>query len=245
MIPADVDRRVSMLLDGAASGEKLVNTVHQVMQVLRDNGLVTSMRLVPSAVGVHPKNRDGMGLNSSDVHTLLSNLLEVGFVSERTHCVAIEPASDEELKWNQQLIDSCQGLLGTMKPLQTLKALSLCGSHTNFALRVIADAAPHQGPESEKVTVGGRLDVGLVSKVDAALADHVRYGLNWEVLSSSVGLRWPELLQKKTLSSRPACGNSFPHFYQFALKLLVLRIYRLQGYIARIADRPCLLHACM
>ena len=184
-----------MLLEGAATGEKLVNTVHQIMQVLRDNGLVSSMRLLPSAVGVHPKNRDGMGLNSSDVHTLLSNLLEVGFVSERTHCVAIEPANDEELKWNQQLIDSCQGLLGTMKPLQTLKALSLCGSHTNFVLRVIADAAPHQGPESEKVTVGGRLDVGLVSKVDKALADHVRHGLNWEVLSSSVGLRWPELLQ--------------------------------------------------
>ena len=81
-----------------------------------------------------------------------------------------------------------------MKP-QTLKALSLCGSHTNFALRIIADGAPHEGPESQKVTVGGRLDVGLVAKVDAALAEHVRQGLNWEVLSSSVGLRWPELLQ--------------------------------------------------
>ena len=194
MIPADVDVRVTELLAGASTGDKLVNTVHQIMVLLRENGLVTSMRLLPSAVGVHPKNRDGTGLNSADVHTLLSNLLEVGVVAERTHCVAIEPANEQELDWNHQLVGSCQGLLGFMKP-QTLKALSLCGSHTNFALRIIADGAPHEGPESQKVTVGGRLDVGLVAKVDAALAEHVRQGLNWEVLSSSVGLRWPELLQ--------------------------------------------------
>ena len=157
MIPADVDVRVTELLAGASTGDKLVNTVHQIMVLLRENGLVTSMRLLPSAVGVHPKNRDGTGLNSADVHTLLSNLLEVGFVAERTHCVAIEPANEQELDWNHQLVGSCQGLLGFMKP-QTLKALSLCGSHTNFALRIIADGAPHEGPESQKVTVGGRLD---------------------------------------------------------------------------------------
>ena len=273
MIPADVDVRVTELLAGASTGDKLVNTVHQIMVLLREHGLVTSMRLLPSAVGVHPKNRDGTGLNSADVHTLLSNLLEVGFVAERTHCVAIEPANEQELDWNHQLVGSCQGLLGFMKP-QTLKALSLCGSHTNFALRIIADAAPHEGPESQKVTVGGRLDVGLVAKVDAALAEHVRQGLNWEVLSSSVGLRWPELLQmiqaagnatlqkseselqvlrktfqlivsqqkagiqldfniikKKALSSRPACGSSFAHLYQFALKPLTQHVlYRLQGF---------------
>lgn len=273
MTPADVDVRVTELLAGASTGDKLVNTVHQIMVLLRENGLVTSMRLLPSAVGVHPKNRDGTGLNSADVHTLLSNLLEVGFVAERTHCVAIEPANEQELDWNHQLVGSCQGLLGFMKP-QTLKALSLCGSHTNFALRIIADGAPHEGPESQKVTVGGRLDVGLVAKVDAALAEHVRQGLNWEVLSSSVGLRWPELLQmiqaagnatlqkseselqvlrktfqlivsqqkagiqldfniikKKALSSRPACGSSFAHLYQFALKPLTQHVlYRLQGF---------------
>ncbi|CAE7196949.1 unnamed protein product [Symbiodinium sp. CCMP2456] len=260
MIPPDVDARVTELLAGASTGDKLVNTVHQIMVLFREHGLVTSMRLVPAAVGVHPKNRDGTGLNSADVHTLLSNLLEVGFVAERTHCVAIEPANEQELDWNNQLVGSCQGLLGTMKP-QTLKALSLCGSHTNFALRIVADGAPHEGPESHRVTVGGHLDVALVAKVDAALAEHVQKGLNWEVLSSSIGLRWPELLQmiqaagnatlqkseselqvlrktfqlivaqqkagipldfniikKKALSSRPACGSSFAHLYQFALK---------------------------
>ena len=76
MIPADVDVRVTELLAGASTGDKLVNTVHQIMVLLREHGLVTSMRLLPSAVGVHPKNRDGTGLNSADVHTLLSNLLE-------------------------------------------------------------------------------------------------------------------------------------------------------------------------
>ena len=98
MIPAGVDVRVTELLAGASTGDKLVNTVRQIMVLLRANGLVTSMRLLPSAVGVHPKNRDGTGRNSADVHTLLSNLLEVGFVAERTHCVAIEPANEQELR---------------------------------------------------------------------------------------------------------------------------------------------------
>ena len=102
--------------------EKLVNTVHQIMQLLLGNGLGTSMRLVPSAAGAHSKKLDGICLNSADVRTLLSNLLEVGFVAEWTCCTAIEPANDQELAWTHQLIESCQGRLGTMKP-QTLKAL--------------------------------------------------------------------------------------------------------------------------
>ena len=141
MIPPDVDARVTELLASASTGDKLVNTVHQIMVLFREHGLVTSMRLLPSAVGVHPKNRDGTGLNSADVHSLLSNLLEVGFVAERTHCVAIEPANEEELAWNHQLVGSCQGLLGTMKP-QTLKALSLCME----AIRTSHSGSSQTGP---------------------------------------------------------------------------------------------------
>ena len=284
-IPADVDARVTNLLQSSASGDKLVKTVQEVMHILRESNLVTTMRLEPGSVGVHPKNRDGLGLNSTDVHTLLANLLEVGFVGERVHAVAIEPASRDELLWNQQLVDGCNGKLGYMRS-ESLKALSLCGSHTNFVLRVIADGAWHDGPDADHVTVQGRLDVGLVCKRDAALGEHVKKGLCWEVLSYTVGQRWPELLQmvqaagnatlqkseselqvvrktlglivqqqkagiqldfssikKKALASRPACGNSFTQLYQFALKLLVLSIDRLQGLYSS-HGRPSL-YACL
>ena len=108
-IPADVDARVTNLLQSS------VKTVQEVMHILRESNLVTTMRLEPESVGVHPKNRDGLGLNSTDVHTLLANLLEVGFVGERVHAVAIEPASRDELLWNQQLVDGCNGKFGYMR----------------------------------------------------------------------------------------------------------------------------------
>ena len=51
--------------------------------------------------------------------------------------------------------------------------------------------------------------------IDSALADHVRHGLNWEVLSSSVGLRWPELLQMIQ-----AAGNATLPKYESELQVL-------------------------
>ena len=56
------------------------------MQLLLGNGLGTSTQLVPSAAMAHSKKIDGICLNSADVRTLLSNLLEVGFVAEWTRC---------------------------------------------------------------------------------------------------------------------------------------------------------------
>ena len=50
-------------------------------------------------------------------------------------------------------------------------------------------------------------------------------------------------IKKKALASRPACGNSFTQLYQFALKLLVLSIDRLQGLYSS-HGRPSL-YACL
>ena len=52
-------------------------------------------------------------------------------------------------------------------------------------------------------------------------------------------------VKKKALSSRPACGSSFAHLYQFALKLLTQHVlYRLAGLTARMAGTcMSLLHA--
>ena len=191
-IPASVEARVNELLQQSATGDKLVKTVDEILQLLRQSGLSTSMRLVPGVVGVHPRNRDGAGINSADVHDLLQSVMEVGFLQSRVHAVAIEVASDSERQWNQRLVDSCSGRLGVMQS-DRLRALSLCASHTNFMLRIVADAAAHDGDSS--ITVDGKLDIDLVTKKDQALGEHVRLGLTWEVLAASVGQQWPQLLQ--------------------------------------------------
>ena len=246
-IPASVEARVNELLQQSATGDKLVKTVDEILQLLRQSGLSTSMRLVPGVVGVH-------------VHDLLQSVMEVGFLQSRVHAVAIEVASDSERQWNQRLVDSCSGRLGVMQS-DRLRALSLCASHTNFMLRIVADAAAHDGDSS--ITVDGKLDIDLVTKKDQALGEHVRLGLTWEVLAASVGQQWPQLLQliqsagnatlhkaeselqivrkafsmilegspefaaikKRALASRPPCSPSFPHLYQFALKPLGIYVY--------------------
>ncbi|OLQ12908.1 hypothetical protein AK812_SmicGene3098 [Symbiodinium microadriaticum] len=66
--------------------------------------------------------------------------------------------------------------------------------------------------------------------IDSALADHVRHGLNWEVLSKTF-----QLIVSQQKPGIPldfisiTCGSCFAHFYQFSPKLLFLSIYLSYG----------------
>ena len=70
--------------------EKLVKTVQSCLDFLTEHGMVTTMKLPPLAVGVHPSNRDGCGVNPRDVHELIDNITAVGWVDAKVAGVAVE-----------------------------------------------------------------------------------------------------------------------------------------------------------
>ena len=83
----DVKQSIGQLLAKAEAGDGLVKAGEQVLELLRGCNVVQRMRLPPKAVGIHPSNRDGLGINALDVHSLINDVLEVGFVPSLVHAV--------------------------------------------------------------------------------------------------------------------------------------------------------------
>ena len=190
VISAELESEVSQLLVAAGDGEKLVAVVQQVMSLLEKNKHVHKLRVPPHLVGCHPSNRDGLGLSAPDVADLLQSILQVGYVASRVFAVAAEVDSDYVRTWNEQLVQSAQGQLGIMDG-SMLKIVSLCGSHTNFSLRILLDGVPHS---YEPATVDGKLNLARVQELDPGLAQAAREGLPWQIISAEVATRWPEFL---------------------------------------------------
>ena len=190
-LSAEVERQVAALIEGSKNGEFLVRNVQEIFSILRRNSLLTTMRIPPMAVGVHPQNRDGAALVTQDVHELLESIVQVGFTPSRVNAIGIEVASEGEREFNKQLVMSAGSQLGQMDS-EALKALSLSGSHANWALRLVASGSPHA---SDIISVNGHVSFELVEKRDKCLADHAREGLTWQIIASEVGRRFPELLQ--------------------------------------------------
>ncbi len=186
----EVREYLALKLQESHEGDKMVRVVQDVMQFLKQHHLLTQMRLPPQYVGVHPCNRDGYGLNAIDVHDLIDSVVDVGFVPAKVQAIGVEIENEDVRRWNERLVASADGLLGVMDG-NALKITSLCGSHTNFALRCVGQAVPHENPH---ISVSGRLSLQLLEERDPAYHNAVMEGLQWEVLAAPVARAFPELL---------------------------------------------------
>ena len=189
-LSADVRAYLEGRLQESNEGDKMVRVVQDVLAYLRQHHLLTQMRLPPQYVGVHPSNRDGYGLNALDVHDLIDSVVDVGFVPAKVQAVGVEIEHEDVRKWNENLVASADGLLGVMDG-NALKITSLCGSHTNFALRCVAQAVPHENPH---ISVSGRLSLQLLEERDPAYHNAVVEGLQWDVIAAPVARAFPQLL---------------------------------------------------
>ena len=66
-----------------------MKVVENALDFLRKHHLVSTMKLEPKLVGVHPSNRDGYGVNPQDVLDLVGSIVDVGFVG-RVRAVGVE-----------------------------------------------------------------------------------------------------------------------------------------------------------
>ena len=71
-LSAEVKVQLQSFLQEAADGDKLVKIVENTLDYLRKHHLVSTMKLEPKLVGVHPSNRDGYGANPQDVLDLVT-----------------------------------------------------------------------------------------------------------------------------------------------------------------------------
>ena len=143
MSPQFVNEMTKVMTDYESSGQ-LVRSVSDAMDCCKKHGVSMSMRITPSDVGVHYDNRDGLGCNSHDVHSLLSAIYEVGWVDGETNpiCVQLDEVDGKRCHtFNDNLCSTSDGKL----PLyaHAPRFASLSSSHTNQALRCLAEGVKH------------------------------------------------------------------------------------------------------
>ena len=162
----------------------IVQGMQKTLSMLENYGLIRSQIIEPSLVGVHPSNRDGLGVVPHACHQLMEDIVSVGWDARQCHaiCVDVPPGNSKVEQFNKELADSSNGQLPAMDPLK-LKYCSLSCSHTNMALRCILGGVEHDY-ENSVLTVQGRLQLEQVRLKDSAMASACETGLTWRVINS-------------------------------------------------------------
>ena len=100
---------------------------------------------------------------------------------QKVDAVAVEipdgTEGDEIRRFNHKLVCMSSGRLGIMRA-DKLRAATLCGPHTNFALRIAVD---------------GKISIQKIQEREPGLHDAIVNGLPWRVITKAVALRFPQL----------------------------------------------------
>lgn len=194
MLPDEVKKDAqACLLECKRDGGKLVSSVSAIIELLQKHQLAWKQRIHASQVGVHPHNRDGVGVSVSETHSLIQDVLGVGFSKEeasRSVCIEIG-AKDSVMiqQFNERLSAQSNGKLATLQP-HGMRYASVAGSHLNAGLNCWLQGCSHDGSVG---TADGKLSMARLKEIDQAYHDAVCEGLEWTVIASSAAEAYPEL----------------------------------------------------
>ena len=106
-LPEGVTSTINVLIDRALSGTSMVKSAEGILTLLRKEQVLLQLRLTPKMVGVHPRNRDGVGVAVREAHSLLADILDTGFVPSLVSALAFEVTGPEELEFNRKADRVC------------------------------------------------------------------------------------------------------------------------------------------
>jgi hypothetical protein len=139
--------------------------------------------LAPSLVGFDTANRDGIPLNGDRCDVLLHEIETMGWDPEEANfgnlCVEERPGKSTLLQYNRRACADHK-FLADIK-VDRLQFGTLSHSHLHQCLKNIAAGTPAERPTS--FILNGRLSLDAVASVQPLLADSVRRGLEWTILS--------------------------------------------------------------
>lgn len=181
---ADTKSQLSALI-ACATSDKLVSSVQKILQVLNDKHLAWKQIILPHHVGAHPSNRDGLGLASSEVHSLLDDIMAVGFSPSEVRGICFEVESNDATirDFNQRLAEASQGSLPQLEP-GAIRFASVAGSHLNCTLNCWIQGIDHAGEP---------LSLAKLAESDPEYYRACKDGLCWTVISSAVSRHFPDL----------------------------------------------------
>ena len=187
-LSAEHKHEIGKLLLQAEQGN-LASSMTDVVAYLLQHHLAYRQQVNCRDIGVHPENRDGMGLDVAHVQSLVSSINSLGFVSSEAKGIAIEIPSNArgtQMKaFNEKLVRDAEGKLGGGN-MSLLRYASLEGSHANQASRAVLHKALHSDPDA---TVNGRLSMDKISPEWAA---SIRDGHQWIIVRAEVEDAFPQ-----------------------------------------------------
>ena len=75
----DVSEIDPLVKAAQSPGAPLVSSVNKVLHALQERQYLRHMVIEPQFIGIHPQNRDGHGVAWHDCHSLMANIVDVGF----------------------------------------------------------------------------------------------------------------------------------------------------------------------
>lgn len=151
-----------------------------VMRRLAAAGLCSDMTLAPKQLGIHPSNRGAYGVNEESVHLLGSDIMEIGWCSERVvGGIAVEEDPlDRYIERYNIDIASASERLAPIEPM-SLRAGTLTNGHTVLFLRALVYGVPSSAP---KLSVDGHMSLAHVAESSPSMASAAQCGWSWSVL---------------------------------------------------------------
>ena len=204
--------RVSELLKLIDANDRVVQHWEELIGTLREAGMAWTAQVEPDAVGVHPRNRSGEGLNVGEVHVHGADLVSQGFSwSKASDAMAIEaplvdtPEYQNAVTFNNDLAENSCGML---PPLRCVRLLSIGGAHTNGFLRVLRSRCATLVPSLQGED--GMIDATRIMEKDGHLKDAVAAGLHCTVISRNIVELFPTLPEvgQSILNAKAGCENS-------------------------------------
>ena len=186
-----------------SKGEGLLAEMNKLMEYLFEHNLAYRTTVRCSAVGVHPQNRDGMGVSCHHVAELIKSIHALGFDPSKVNMLLVEmlPGSQESkaaIEFNDKMAMASNGRLPPVACGGPLRYCTIQGSHTNMACRSLLYGA---ASDDEALTdSSGKLEI---SRVGGQWAAAIKSGMECTVLTSAVATTSPEII-----SLLQASGNA-------------------------------------
>ena len=140
--------------DGFDRAKKIRTVAAEIIVLLLSVGLAYMETVPPNGTAIHPRNRSGLGVVPSDVHSLLFLILSQGFVwlevQGKMWAFERSPKPQESKKshdFNRKVVEKSKGLLAAPNP--DARILTIAGTHTNQGARCViheTKGIPPQGP---------------------------------------------------------------------------------------------------
>ena len=193
-LTAELKAQVNVFVDDTQSG--VLTRWTKIAEILLQAGIAYKAPNVSVwDVMVHPSNRNGLGLNQHEVHSILAGVKDIGCdLQKLEQSTAFECANAAALEFNQKLIDAAAGLLAPLRKSERL--CSVASSHFTAGCRASLHGCRTE--EQDLKDANGNINHVALCDKDAISKRFSRkdgpglYFLAWLRKNGPCCLRWPK-----------------------------------------------------